>query len=225
MARRKPNRNRKQQEADETLVDLVEAKDFMERNQNTIFGVLVAAVVLIGGYFAYSNLVVAPKQDAAISEMWDAENKFAQDSFQTAITQSNGFAEIIDNYGSTDAANVANYNMAVSYLNLGKYDNAIKRLNSVSAGGEVLPIMKNGLLGDAYSEKQEFDKALSFYKKAANAENNDILSPYYLKKYGLLSLKQGDTASAKTAFERIKKEYPNSPDGRDIDKYLVRVSG
>ena len=83
--------------------------------------------------------------------------------------------------------------------------------------------MKAGALGDAYSESNEMDKALSLYKKAANTDKVDVLTAYYLKKYGMLSEVQGNTADALAAYKEIKEDYPETPSGRDIDKYIVRI--
>ena len=51
-------RRRNQKKKQETLVDLVEARDqaqsFMEKNQNLVFGALVALVLIIGGFFRIS---------------------------------------------------------------------------------------------------------------------------------------------------------------------------
>ena len=235
MAKRKrkvtpQNVNRRAQQDDETLVDLVEARDnaqdFMERNQKTIFGVLTVLVLLVGGWLAYQSFVVAPKEEKAQSLMYQAENLFAQDSFSRAITlPGNGFDDIIRNYGGTKAANLAHYYAGVSYLNLGQFDAAISYLEDFDADGEVLPIMKYGALGDAYSEQGDLDQALSLYARAADAEENDVLSPYYLKKAGLLAQKQGQVAEARGYFEQIRDEYPNSVEGRDIDKYILRAQG
>ena len=78
-------------------------------------------------------------------------------------------------------------------------------------------------MGDAYAEKNDFSNALSSYKKAANAGDNEVLAAYYLKKVGLLHEKQGQHAEAKSAFEKIKNSYPASQEGTDIDKYIARV--
>ena len=134
-----------------------------------------------------------------------------------------GFLDVIDNYGGTDAANLASYYAGISYLNLGKFEAAIEYLKEFSPAGNVTPAMKNGALGDAYSELGQFDEALSYYKKAADSDN-EFLSPYYLKKYGLLSEKQGDTKAALNAYQEIKKKYYNSTEALDIDKYIARVS-
>ncbi len=86
-----------------------------------------------------------------------------------------------------------------------------------------MPIMKNGALGDAWAEKGDLDKALGFYKKAANTNENEILTPYYLKKVAMLSEKQGKSSDAIAAWDKIKTEYPTAPEARDAEKNLIRL--
>jgi tetratricopeptide (TPR) repeat protein len=83
--------------------------------------------------------------------------------------------------------------------------------------------MKHGALGDALSELNRFDEAISAYKKAIQAGDNDFLTPYYLKKLGLLYEKQGDYVSAVKAFTQLKKDYAKSQDGFNIDKFIHRA--
>ncbi len=226
MARRR-NSNKK----DETLVDIVEARDsaqdFLEANQNKILMGLLGAILLIGGFMAYKYMYKAPQETEAAEAMRQAQVQFERDSFALSLQNANGelgFLDIIDNYGSTKAGNLAHYYAGIAYLNLGQSDLAISYLEDFSAAGEVLPISKNGALGDAYGEKGDFDKALSYYSKAISAGENEFLTAYYLKKQGLLYEKQGDFANSAKNFQKIKDNYPFSPDGRDIDKFIARVS-
>lgn len=221
----------KSKQADETLVDLVEvtgqAQGFIEKNQMLIFGALIGLVVIIGGVFAYNNFYVAPQQQEAVEQMTQAQVQFERDSFALALTNPgggySGFLDIIDNYGATRAGNLASYYAGICYLHLGEYDAAIDYLKDFSATGEVTPAMKYGAIGDAYSEKEDFDSAMDYYERAAKANDNEIITAYYLKKIGLLHERNGAFKEAKEAYEKIKKEYPNSPDGRDIQKYIGRV--
>lgn len=230
MAIRKKKNKQKQQD-DELLVDIGkvshDASDFIDRNQTKIFGGLTVLVLLIGGYLAYQNFYVKPQQEAVVEQMSQAQYQFERDSFAIALTNPGagfpGFLDIIDQYGGTEAGNLANYYAGVSYLNLGQFDAAISYLEDFSAGGRVMPIMKNGALGDAYAEKQNFDKALSYYQKAANINTNEALTPYYLKKAAMLSEKQGKNGEALKMYEKIKSEYPLSADATDIDKYIIRA--
>ncbi len=225
-------RRRKRKQTDETLVDLVEvtdqASDFFERNQMKILGGLTLLVLLIGGYFFYSQFVKAPKERDATAQMVQAQVQFEKDSFALALTNPgggfSGFLDIIDNFNGTKAANTAQYYAGISYLHLGQYDAAIDYLSSFSPDNTVLEYTKYGAIGDAYSEKNDYTNALSFYEKAVDVGANEVLASYYLKKIGLLHEKQGQFAAAKTAFEKIKEKYPNSQEGTDIDKYIARVS-
>lgn len=219
--------------SDETIVNIVGAsegaQDFLEKNQNLILGVIGGLAIIIGGYFAYVNLYQNPRQDEAVEQMFQAQFQFEQDSFALALSNPGGgyggFLDIIDNYGGTPAANMAKYYAGICYLNLGQYDSAVEYLESYKAKGDVTPIMKFGALGDAYSELGDMDKAAAMYKKAANYEDNDVLTPYYLKKLGMLLEHENDMEGALKAYKEIKKKYPTSPDASNIDKFIVRVEG
>lgn len=227
MARR---RNRKQKE--DTLINVVDAKeqaqDFVERNQNLIFGALLGIVLLVGGYFAYNNFVKAPKEKEAAEQMKEAQIQFERDSFALALTNPgggfNGFLDIIEKYPGTKAGNTANYYAGISYLQLGEYEAAISYLDDFKPDDEIFPIMKYGAMGDAYSELNDFAKAERAYKKAVEVGDNEALTVYYLKKLGLFSEKQGKFAEAKKYYERIKKDYPTSNTNNEIDKYISRVA-
>jgi len=153
---------------------------------------------------------------------------FEKDSFALSLTNPGGgfmgFLDIIDEFGGTSAANSAHYYAGIAYLQLGQYDAAIDYLESFDSEGTILGYTRLGAIGDAYSEKNDFANALSYYEKAANAGDNEVLASYYLKKVGLLYEKQGQYSDAKAAFEKIKNEFPNSQEGTDIDKYIARVA-
>jgi tetratricopeptide (TPR) repeat protein len=222
-------RKKSVKKADETLVDIVEVKeqaeDFFEQYRTIILAGATLLVVVVGGWFAYTNLYKEPRQKEAVEQMFQAQQQFERDSFQLALTNpggGKGFLDIAEGYKGTPAANLALYYAGISYLNLGQFDAAIDYLKDFSPAGEVLPAMKFGALGDAHSEKGDFSAAMSYYKKAA-AEKNELITPYYLKKIGMLHERNGDLQAAKKAYQQIKSDYPKSPDGRDIDKFIIRV--
>ncbi|MEZ5043570.1 MAG: tetratricopeptide repeat protein [Saprospiraceae bacterium] len=229
MARRKTNRKK----ADETLVDIVEVKDqaqgFVEENQRLIFGLGIGLILLVGGYFFYHNLYKAPREKEAMEQMFKAQEQFERDSFALALTNPGGgyvgFLDIIDSYGGTKAANLANYYAGVAYLNLGQFDASLDYMKSFSPDGKIGPVMKHGVLGDIYSELNQMDNAISSYKKAISGGENEVLTAYYLKKLGMLYEKNGNLADAKSSYQKVKSAYPESPYATDIDKYITRVTG
>ena len=216
---------------EETLLDLAEAKtkasSFYEKNQKIIVGVLAGLVLLVGGWFVYSNMIMQPKEEKAMAQMWMAQVQFEQDSFMQALENPgggySGFLQIIKDYGGTKAGNLSNYYAGVSYLNLGNYDAALSFLEDFKADGVIGPVMKYGTMGDAYSELNQMDKAMEYYKKAADASENELLTPYYLKKQALLHETQNEVDKALEIYRRIKSKYPNSNEALSIDKYIARA--
>lgn len=222
---------RRKHKKEETLVDIVEARDqaqdFFERNQLLVIGVIAGLVIIIGGIFAYYNLYRAPRDAQAQDQMFQAQFQFERDSFALALENPgggyDGFLDIIDNYGGTKAANLAHYYAGICYLHLGRYEASIDFLENFNPAGDVTPIMKYGALGDAYSELEMWNKAIRNYKRAADVEENIFLTPFYLKKLGMLYEYRGEKEESLAMYKRIKKEYPNSTSGEDIDKYIQRV--
>lgn len=203
---------------------------FLDENQNLILYVLGGLALLVLGWWGYKKMIVEPKQKEAVAAMWQAEQMFERDSFKLALENPGGgfegFQVLADKYSGTAAGNTAAYCAGICYLQTGDFDNAIKYLDDCSPSSDLLAAVRNGALGDAYSEKKDFSKALSYYEKAANASNNSVLATYYLKKLGMLNEYQGNKEAALKAYERIHKDYPDqqSQDWREVEKYIYRVS-
>lgn len=220
-------------QSNEKLLDLVEVqqktKSFFEHNLQYINIIGGAVLLVIAGFLAYYFLYQKPRQERAVEQMMVAQQQFEKDSFRLALTNPgggySGFLDIIDSYRGTKTSNLAKYYAGVCYLNLGQYDAAIDYLKDYSPGEEVTTITKAGTLGDAYSEKKDFPNAISYYKKAIAAGNNELLTPYYIKKLGLLYLYQKDDANALSQFKDLKKRFPLAPEAGDIDKYISRAGG
>ncbi len=222
-------RRRSQKNQEDILVDVTEvresAQSFFEKNQMKVIGLAGLFLLVIGGYLAYKMLYQEPREKTAMAQMFKAEYQFQRDSFALALESPgggyDGLLDIIDNYGGTKAANLSKYYAGVSYLNLNRYEDAVTFLSDYKASGNVTSITKYGALADAQSELGDLDAALSNYKKAASASSNDLLTPYYLQKVGLLANKQGDKAGALAAFERIQSEFANSEEAGDASKYIA----
>ncbi len=223
------NKKKKNEEVEIGAIETVKTEstsNFIEDNQSKILGVLAVLVLLVGAYMAYKYLVKAPKEKEASVQLYKAEAQFAIDSFALALENPGGgfegFLEIIENYSGTSAANTSKYYAGISYLNMGRFDDAIEYLEGFSPSDLVTPIMKAGALGDAYSENGDMDKAASLYKKASSYDN-ELLAPYYLNKLALLAQSKNDNAAAIAAYETIIEKYPNSTEAKDAEKYLLKL--
>ena len=219
-------------EGDDTLVDVVEVRDqgidFFERNRTLILGIAVAFFVAVAAYFVYQTFVKIPAERNAVEAMQQAQVQFERDSFGLALTNPGGdglgFLDIIDNYGSTKAGNLANYYAAVSYLNLGNAEAALDYIKSFDADGKLLPPMKYGVLGDAEGELGNLDAAAAAYENAVDAAGENYLTAgYYLNKLALLRLHQDNKEEALAAFRRLKTDFGNSPEAGTADKYIAML--
>lgn len=191
------------------------------------FLALAGIIALIAVAFTvYKVAFKGPKEAKASTAIYKAEEQFARDSFALALENPgggyDGFLDVVEKYNGTKAGNLAKYYAGISYLNLGRYDDAIQYLEAYKAPDELTSITKNGALGDAYAESGDEAKALSFYKKAADS-NNDLLTPYYLKKVGMMNQKNQDNAAALAAFKKIKNNFGASTQATDIDRLIAKV--
>ena len=84
--------------------------------------------------------------------------------------------------------------------------------------------MKNGGLGDAYAELGDKEKAASYYDKAISAGSDDLMTPYFLFKGGLLAKNMENNAKAVKYFNRIKSDYPNSNEANNVDILIAKLS-
>src|SRR5580658_426668 len=189
--------------------------------------VLIALVVLIGGYIGYRKWVAEPNEKLAVSAMFRAEAYYRMDSARLALNGDNinyGFLKVISRYGGTKAANLATFYAGSCYMKLGDFNNAVKYLKDFSTSVQILQERDYGLLGDAYSELNRKEEAAEQYKKAGTYfEKDELFFPEYLFRSGYLYESMGKTQDAITMYRMIKDKYPQSQRGVEIDKYLGRL--
>jgi tetratricopeptide (TPR) repeat protein len=189
--------------------------------------VLIALVVLIGGYIGYRKWVAEPNEKLAVSAMFRAEEYYRMDSARLALNGDNinyGFLKVISRYGGTKAANLATFYAGSCYMKLGDFNNAVKYLKDFSTSVQILQERDYGLLADAYSELNRKEEAAEQYKKAGTYfEKDQLFSPEYLFRSGYLYESMGKTQDAIAMYKLIKDKYPQSQRGLEIDKYLARL--
>lgn len=225
-------KQKKKHEEDEVLVDvgqsLSKVEHFFEENRKSITVIMVALFAIVGGYFAYLYMYQMPRENEAQEYIYTAQSYFEQDSLKLALngdgsTKGYGFLDVADEYSGTKAGNLANYYAGVCYLNLGQFQDAIKYLDNFDSDEDVLSVVAKGAIGDAFMELDQPKEALDYYKRAVSGEENSFVVPFYLKKAGMVAEGQGNLKDAQKYFTRIKKEFKDSQEAADIDKYIARV--
>jgi tetratricopeptide (TPR) repeat protein len=199
---------------------------FVRENQKSLIFIGAAIVAMVIIYIAYQKLYIAPLEIKATNQMHVAQDFWDKKDWDKAIKGDAGypgFEKIISDYSNTKAANLAYFYLGTAYLNKGEYQKAIDNLTNYRGSDMMVAAEALGNTGDAYVELKDYDKAETYFKKAADKAKNKFLTPFYLKKLGLVYETQHDNKSADEAYKRIKSEYPESIQSQNIDEYIARA--
>jgi tetratricopeptide (TPR) repeat protein len=199
---------------------------WIKYNKQIVYALSVL-FLLVAGFIGYKTLVQEPNEKKALEAMFHAEDYYRMDSARLALNGDNinaGFLKIISKYGGTKAGNLASFYAGSCYLKLGDFKNAAKYLSAFSTPALQVQARAYGLLGDAYSEMNKKEDAVTAYKKAGTIfEKDDFISPEYLFRAGYLLESLGRPKEAIDMYQIIKNKYPSSQRGYDIDRYLARL--
>ena len=209
-----------------------QTQQWVERNQNKILGLVAIISIIVIGVFAYSKLIKEPKESSAFNKMYFAQKKFDEavlinnDSMYNIALNGDdlnmGMLQIIDEFGGTNAANLAHYYSGIMYLKMNDYPNSIKYLSEFSSDDILLSSLATGSIGDAFAELDQFDDAFDYYVKASKS-NNNYSSPMYLFKAGLVAMRLNKFNRAEEYFSIIKQDYPNSTEAKNIDAFISKA--
>lgn len=221
-----------EQKQNPNSVDVEEALSSSEayiiKNKKTIIGVIIALVVIIGGYALYHNYVAVPKEQKASTMLAKGQEYFSMGQYEIALNGDSlnykGFAKIASEESGTDAANLANAYAGLCLAQTGKYEEAIPYLEKFSGDDQMVAPSVKGALGNCYAHKGDLEKAASLLVEAANETDSHSLSPIFLLQAGEIYEKLGKNEEAIKAYQTIKDKYFNSYQAYEIDKYINRAS-
>jgi tetratricopeptide (TPR) repeat protein len=206
--------------------DLGQTGKFVRENQKSLLFIVAAIVVMAVGYFLYLKMYLAPREVEAANQMHVAQDFWERKDWDKAINGDAGypgFAKILSDYSNTKAANLAYFYLGTAYLNKGDYNKAIDNLTNYHGDDTMVAAEALGCTGDAYVELKNYDKAETYFKKAADMAKNKFLSPMYLKKLGLVYEAENDNKSADETYKKIKSDYFGSNEAQNIDEYIARA--
>ena len=199
---------------------------FVRENQKSLLFIAAAIVAIVAIYFAYQKIYIAPREVAAADQMHVAQDFWAKKDWDKAIKGDGsypGFEKIVADYSNTKAANLAYFYLGTAYLNKGEYQKAIDSFGNYHGDDAMVAAEALGSTGDAYVELKDYDKAGSYFQKAADKAKNKFLTPFYLKKLGLVYEAKNDNKTAADTYKQIKTDYPASTEAQNIDEYIARV--
>lgn len=200
---------------------------FIVKHKTAIIGFVAGVIILVAGALAYKHLYAEPREEKAQAAIFKGQEYFEQDAYDMALNGDSlgyqGFLKIADQFSGTSTANLAKAYAGICYKNLGKYDEALKQLESFDGDDQMVAPAILGATGNCYAELGQLDKASSILLKAADEADNNTLSPIFLMQAGEILVKQGKFDDAVTAYTKIKDKYFQSYQAMDVDKYIERA--
>jgi tetratricopeptide (TPR) repeat protein len=200
---------------------------FINKYKKQILAAIAAIVVIVAGTILYQDYVVEPKAKAASAAIFQAQKYFAAQEFDKALNgdeQGNmGLIQVIDEFGGTPTANVANAYAGLALAQTGRYEEAIPYLKAFDGDDNMVAPGVLSALGNCYANTGDLSAAVSKFIEAAKAADNNTISPYCLLQAGIIYEKQGKKEDALKVYTEIKEKYYASMQAMDIDKFINRV--
>lgn len=226
MSKKKQKEEKTQHQFENIEESLSRTEAFIVENQKLLTIIVAILIVIVLGFFGFKKYYLQPKEKEAQEQIYSAQHYFEADSLDKALYGDGnnlGFVDIAKAYSITKAGNLSNYYAGICFLKKGNFDNAIKYLKKFDSDDEIVGPMAKGAIGDAYLEKGDKDKAVSYYLAAADMRDNEFTSPLFLLKAGEVNEMLGNYDDALDAYKRIQQDYFKSQEARNIEKYIARA--
>ncbi|PAU93928.1 hypothetical protein CK503_09660 [Aliifodinibius salipaludis] len=211
-------------EQDVLLETFSKAQSFYDQNKNTVIGAAIAAIILIGGSVGYYYYAEAQENEAQ-ELMGQASQAYLQGNYEEALTGSDanftvGFKQIINNYGMTDAANLARYYAAVSSFKLGNNQEALKYIENYEVPEGIMGVGPLSFHAVIHTELGNHAKAAKLYVKAAEWDVNDSTTPYNYLEAANAFHDAGNAEKAQQYAQKIVDEYDDSDQATEAQQLL-----
>ena len=208
--------SRKELKQDEVAEAAVGATQWVEQNLQTVLRIAIAAVVVVGVVVA--GVLFIRRGQAATAEriadgqadyMKAAESNFVDmDSLSAALDTMENEAKV----GAKGGPAIAAYYHALSLHRLGRTDEAISSLEPIAAQGAPSTLVTSAqvLLGNLYAANERPQDAIDLYQRMLDADSGGLSEVDLLVRLARLHEQQGDEATAKTMWERIRDDHSES---------------
>ena len=204
---------------------------WVETNKKNIISIVVAVVVIVGGYLGYTYGYQQPREAKAQTLCTDGLQYVQNSDFETALNGEGtfpGYIKIAEDYSGTDGANLANLYAGVCFAQQNKYQEALPYLEAYKPGkDQSVSAMALFALAQCYAATNNIDKAVDTFVEAAEQADNAALSPMCLVEAGKLLESQDKKDEALKLYEQIKSEFPTSTmvvgNPAEIEKYIERA--
>jgi tetratricopeptide (TPR) repeat protein len=177
-------------------------------------------VVVVLGYFAYRQFFWVPANEKSKETYYIGLNYAAKDSTELALDELGAHK---NKYDGKIGGEISQFVYARQLMANGEFKSAINELEGVNVEDTYVSVMAIGLQADCYSELEQYEKAAELYLEAAEMRDNDMTTPMYLFKAGLVSEKLKNFEKAEELYQRIQDDYSSFAAAKQIEKYIARA--
>lgn len=191
-------------------------------------GIAIAAgMVIVLAVMGYKNLIVEPREAAANDAIVSAQKALSQQDSASVATLQKEAQKVADEYGSTDAGNLAHLYAGIALYNQGKYEAALDEFKSFDdCGDQNVSANVYGAIADCQACLKQFDDAVKNFKKAADKAGSENIKVMHLIKAGeICEYGLKDNAKALEIYnEASKMKAAYQVQSGQIDAYIQRAS-
>ncbi|MCS3664626.1 tetratricopeptide (TPR) repeat protein [Salinibacter ruber] len=218
--------SRRQELRQNIFVDLyARALLFYDEYKQLAQGLGVALLVLIlaiPGYIYYHQ----QQEQAANQQLGQILPVYEQGNFQQALDGTGdraGLLAIADDYGGTDAGNLATFYAANALYQRDEYDRALTYYQQFEKEKDFIGASAYAAQAAIQENRGSFERAAGLYEQAASQYQNKLTAPRYLLNAGQAYEEAGQYEAAIGVYERIQEEYPDSEQASNAERYLARA--
>jgi len=205
---------------------------FFKNNEKIIYGVLLGILVVIILIIALFRFIITPRNQKAAEAIMAPIEQYTLGlstgdslAFAAALEgneETDGFLTIIDDYGSTKAANTAKYYAALCYLQQHNTDEALDMLLKYKKNDKNVWYSAQMLIGDLYDEQGDVENAKKYYKHAIKG-NTELVAPVAAYKLGMLFEREENWNEAYNQYQFIQDKFYERYTQMGVAKNLERT--
>lgn len=214
--------SKKEIQEDPFVTFMVNAQKTYEKYAKPIqYGLLAVVAVIV-----ISTLMVRSKRQAEIQaagRLGIAENYINSSQWDQATPE---LESIVESYAGTRAAGRAVLYLAKAALAEDNKDKAEKNYRLyASKYKEDLFLRASAMAGVAACSEDDgrYAEAIEWYEKAFKQDPKSFKAPLYLKSAARCATRGVQRELARTFYQRIVDEYPDSPEAREVKVFLAAL--
>ena len=207
--------------------EILAKPNFVEKYGKQCLMVIAAVLVIVFGVMGYKSLISEPREAAANDAIVAAQKALTQQDSASVASLLKAAQTVSDEYGSTDAGNLAHLYAGIALYNQGKYEAALKEFQSFDeCDDQNVSSSVYGAIGDCQACLKQYEDAVKNFQKAADKAGSENIAVMNLIKAGeICEYALNDKAKALDIYNKantLKAAY--QVQSGQIDAYIQRAS-